>query len=370
MSKEVLKISAKKEGNSAVIRISGRISDWNNSAPDFKNQLEALIKQGIVDADIYINSPGGDCFQANEIANEILRFTGKTTAYLGALCASAATYIACKCTKVIAAENVSYMIHKPMTYIEGNADQVRADLKVLENLQNNYAQAYSEKTGLTVQKIDSMWVQDYWMNATEAKALGFIDEIEGQATITNDDVTAISAYKNAPTITATAVQTTDTNNLDKQMKQLLITALALYATASDTEVLAHIEGLKSKASKADDLQAKLTALENKTKEDSVEAELKKHTDAKRITAAQHPFWKKQLLANFDEAKATLDSMPALVKLSAEIECGGAEAGNNIDRSKWTYADYQDKDPKALEALATNDEPKFKELFKAHYGQSI
>lgn len=368
MSKELLKISVKAEGNNAVIRISGRISDWNNSASDFKNQLDALIKQGIVDADIYLNTPGGDCFQAAEIVNEILRFTGKTHAHLGAVCASAGTYIASKCSFVTSAKNTNYMFHKPMMGTEGNADQIKADLKLLENLQADYAKAYSAKTGLSIAKIESMWVQDYWMNADEAKKLGFVDAVEGEADITEQDVLAVKAYKNAPSITATAVQSNETNPLDKQMKQILITALALVATASDAEVLAHVEGLKTKAAKADDLQAKLTALENKTKEDSVEAELKVHTDAKRITAAQHPFWKKQLLANFDETKATLDSMPALVKLSAEIQTGSAS--DNIDRSKWTYSDYQEKDPKALEALATNDEPKFKELFKAHYGQSI
>jgi ATP-dependent protease ClpP protease subunit len=367
MSKERLKISVRADGTKAVIRITGRISDWNNSAPDFKSQMDYLIDQGVTDACIYINSPGGDCFQGNEIANEITRFTGTTTAHLGAVCASAASYIASKCTMVYGAKNVSYMIHKPMMSTDGNSDQIRADLKLLENLQIDYAKTYAAKTGLSIQKIESMWVQDYWMNAEEAKTLGFIDEIEGDTTITEDDVLALKAYKNAPSITASAVSNHDTNNLDKQMKQLLITALAFAATASDAEILAHVEGLKTKAAKADDLQRKLDDLQKESKEREANAEIKAATDSKKITAAQHPFWKKQLLANFDEAKAALDSMPAMVKLSAEIT--GNNGGSSVDRSTWTYADYQEKDPKALEALAANDDAKFMDLYNKHYGKT-
>lgn len=366
MSKETFKISVKAEGNNAVIRISGRIADWNNSASDFKYQLDALIKQGIVDADIYINTLGGDCFQAAEIVNEILRFTGTTHARLGAVCASAGTYIASKCTKVTAAANTNYMFHKPMMGTEGNVDQIKAELKLLENLQSDYAKAYSKKTGLTIQKIESMWIQDYWMNAQEAKTLGFVDAVEGEADITEQDVLAFKALKGAPSITATAVQSTDTHNLDKQMKNLITTAMGLAENSTEAQAIAHYETIKAKAAKADELQIKLDALQKDTKEKAVEAELKLHTDAKRITAAQHSFWKKQLLADFTEAKTALDSMPAMVKLSAEITGG---ANDHVDRSTWTYADYQEKDPKALEVLATNDEPKFMALYNAHYNQS-
>lgn len=368
MSKKTLQISAEVQGNKAVIRIDGSISSWNNYAQQFKAKLDEIISQGVTDASVYINSPGGNCFEANEIANEIQRFKGTTTAHLGALCASAATYIACKCTKVIAAKNVSYMIHKPMTYFEGNADQVKADLKLLENLQASYAKTYSEKTGLTVQKIDSMWVQDYWMNADEAKTLGFIDEIEGEADITEEDVQAIKAYKGAPAITATAVPNTDTQNLDKQMKQLIITALALSATLSDTEVVAQVEALKAKAAKADALATELENLKKSTNEDKAESAVTADINAKKYTAAQKDFWKNQYLNDFEATKKVVESMPAAVKLSEQTT--GTGTGTSEDRSAWTYADYQEKNPGALAELAKTDEAKYKELFKAHYGQSI
>lgn len=372
MSKKSLQITAEVKDNKAIIRIDGQISSWNNYAQWFKAKLDEIIANGVTDATVYINSGGGNCFEANEIANEIKRFKGTVTAHLGALCASAATYIACQCSKVIAASNVSYMIHKPMTWFEGNSDQVKADLKLLENLEAHYLKTYTTKTGLSEQKIKDMWVQDFWMDAEQAKELGFINEIEGEADITQEDVNAIASYKGAPKITASAVHPPTNLNTDIQMKQLLITALALKeligADPTDAQVMAHVDALKVKAAKADSLEKELNDLKKATNDEKAENAVNAAIEAKKITAAQKDYFKKQLVANFDETKAVLDSMPAVVKLSAQTTTTGT--GKSEDRSTWTYADYQEKNPSALAELAKNDEAKFKELFEAHYGKKI
>ena len=61
---------------------------------------------------IYINSPGGECFEANEIVNVIKKFPGKITGEGGALVASAATYIAINCTSFSMPANGLFMIHQ------------------------------------------------------------------------------------------------------------------------------------------------------------------------------------------------------------------------------------------------------------------
>lgn len=364
MSKKLLNITAEALGKNAVIRIDGEIDAWENHSAGFKAKLDELIANGITEAIIYINSGGGSCFQANEIANELIRFKGTKTAKLGALCASAATYIASKCDNVIAASNTNYMIHKPSVYIRGNSTELESALKLLKNLEADYAKTYAEKTGLSVKDIEKMWIADYWMNAEEAKEKGFVNEIDGEATITAQDVEIVKMYKNAPNITAT-VTNPEPNNQNNKMKNLLITALALVATTTDAEVLAKVEELKAKASKADDLQAKLDALLLASKTEKATAAYEKALLGKKVIASSKDFWMKQLTENFEEANATLEAMPAMVKLSEQTS--GTSTGSSIDRSNWTYSDYQEKDPKALAELATNDEAKFKELAKAHYG---
>lgn len=360
MSKPTFKISAETSNNKAIIRIDGSISNWSNSAVEFKSKLDSIIKDGIKDVDVYINSGGGSCFEANEISNELLRFQGAKKAYLGALCASAATYIATKIGYVIASKNTSYMIHKPMMSVDGNSSQIEAQLKALKNIQEDYINSYSTKTGLTVAKIETMWVEDFWMNAEEAKKLGFIDEIEGDlSALTEDDILALKAsgYKNIPNLTATV------QPKNEHMKQLLITALALSATISDTELVAHIDGLKAKAAKADDLEKQLNALTLKGAEDKADAVIEAALIAKKITASNKDFYKKSLMGNFDDTKKVLDDMPAVVSLSANLS-----KTSDTDKSNWTYEDYQNKDIKALEELAANDEAHFQKLFDAHYAK--
>lgn len=364
MNRKKLNITAEAKGNIAEIRIDGEISSWENTATTFKTQLDQLVASGITDAIIYINSGGGSCFQANEIANELIKFKGRKTAMLGALCASAATYIACKCDKVSSVRNISYMIHKPSIYVGGNSTELESTLKLLKNLEADYARTYSEKTGLSIKEIESLWVSDYWMNAEEAKSKGFIDEIDGEAIITAQDVEVVKMYKNAPNITA-SVTKHEPQTINDKMKNLLITALALVATTTEAEVVAKVEELKAKASKADDLQAKLDTLLLASKTEKATAAYEKALAGKKVIASSKDFWVKQLMENYDEANATLEAMPAMIKLSEQTS--GAITGSSIDRSSWTYADYQEKDATALAELATNDEAKFKELAKAHYG---
>lgn len=367
MAKPIFKITAEAKNNKAVIRIVGMISYWNNHAAGFKQQLDQLIADGITDADIYINSGGGDCFEANEIANEIRRFSGKLTAYLGALCASAATYVASVCDEVVIAENTSYMIHKPFGDMYGNSDELRSYLKLLDNLEKQYANTYSKKTGLSVDKIKDLWKADYWMDAEEAVELGFANRIEGSADVSEDDVQAMASYKGAPKIAATA-KPQDTPKPQIEMKETVIMVCELDPKSTDSQVVAHLTSMKAKAAKADALQAQLDEIQSTAKDEKAELVVAGAIKDKKILASQKDFYKKNLIADFDGTKAVLDALPAVAQLSKQTT--GAPNASGEDRSNWTYGDYQDKNPSALADLATHDEEKFRALYKAHYGVDL
>jgi ClpP class serine protease len=76
-------ITAEAKNNVAEIRISGVIHEYQNSAQAFKRTIDDLLAQGIEDVNLYINCPGGSVFEANEIANEIERFTGTIKGFGG-----------------------------------------------------------------------------------------------------------------------------------------------------------------------------------------------------------------------------------------------------------------------------------------------
>lgn len=368
MSKNKFQISAQVEGNVGVIRISGEIERWKNHAEGFRNELKAIKDAGVNDLKIYINSPGGDCAEAGEIVNELIPFNGKKTGVLGVMCASAATYIACHCDHVIAAKNTNYMIHKPWGGAVGNASEIEAQVKLLKNLEKEYADAYANKTGLPVAKIESMWTEDYWMNATEAKTLGFVDEIAGEVDVTEEEINALKAkgFKKMPEIKATV----KTENQPTMKKIIAILSsfpgLTIAQDASEDVIAAHVESLKLKAQAHDDIKKKYDDLVVQAMNEKVEAELNIHATAKRFAPASRDFWKKSLIADFAGTKATLDAMPAVSQLSKETRNDGGNGGGE-DRSKWTYATYQEKDPKALAEMAKENEEQFRALFKAHYG---
>ena len=145
------------KGKKAEIRIDGEIRQWENSARQFRRQITEALAAGVRDVDLYLNTVGGSCFEANEIANEIQRFPGKIKGYGGALVASAGTYIACICETFEMAENGHWMYHKPMGDIRGNEDEVTAGLKLLQNLTKQYRKTYADTTGKSEDEIEAAW---------------------------------------------------------------------------------------------------------------------------------------------------------------------------------------------------------------------
>lgn len=368
MSKKTFKISAEVQGSKGVIRISGEITSWENHAEGFRDQLKSLTDAGINDLVVYLNTPGGSCFQANQIVNELSVFKGKKVGELGAICASAGTYIASKLDWVRGAKNTNYMIHKPWGVIEGNAAEIESKMKLLKNLEADYAKTYSEKTGLPIDKIEEMWVADYWMNAEEAKKLGFIDEIDGEEqAITDEDIEALQAsgYKNMPNITATL------KNEDKMKEKLILILAGMHgisvnASSSDAEIVAAVEALKTRAAKHDDINSRYEQLVKETNKAKVDAVLAKGKDKKQITDAQTAFYRKRLEENFEETKAHIEALPEVKQLSRESGNGGQGGQGGEDRTNWTYDKWQTEDPKGLQEMAKNEPERFEKMFNAYY----
>ena len=133
------------------IRIVGEISWWKNGGKDFMRQIDALISGGVTQIEGYINTPGGDMFEANEIGNQIARFSGVKNCTLGALCASAGTTVSTYFDKVTASSNTQYMIHDPLqgVFIQ-HEDDFESNKKLYLNLRNEAIERYADKTGYSL----------------------------------------------------------------------------------------------------------------------------------------------------------------------------------------------------------------------------
>ena len=164
-----MNLTATAENGRARIELKGTISKWRETEAEFTSKVEQLIKSGIKDVHIYINSPGGECFEANEIVNVIKRFPGKITGEGGALVASAATYVAINCTSFSMPANGLFMIHQVSGGACGKVADIESTLEVMRKLNDHYLNAFLSKC-TDKKKIKDAWDKgDYWMSAQEAK---------------------------------------------------------------------------------------------------------------------------------------------------------------------------------------------------------
>jgi len=236
--KQPLSITSTLENGTAQIKLCGDIFNWKNSAEDFDAMVTDLIKQGVKDVNLYINSDGGSCFEANEIVSIIKRFPGTITGVGGSIVASAATYIAVNCSSFSMPSNGLFMIHKPSLSTSGNADELKSDIKLLEALQDIYCKAYARKTGLSEAEIMDLWKTDCWMSAQEALDNKFIDGVTGEVPLdlSLEETIEDWKYKTVPTALLKFKRTekTQTKNPKSEFNMKKI-ALALGRPESSTE---------------------------------------------------------------------------------------------------------------------------------------
>lgn len=169
-----------KNEDKRTLYLNGAISDtsWFDDEVTpalFKSELE----EGEGDIDLWINSPGGDCFAAAQIYNMITNYNGKVTVFIDGLAASAASVIAMAGDEVIMSPVSMLMIHNPSTLAFGEAADMEKAIAMLGEVKDSIINAYVAKTGLSRAKLSRLMDEETWMNANKAIELGFADRIDG-----------------------------------------------------------------------------------------------------------------------------------------------------------------------------------------------
>lgn len=142
------------------------------------DELDAL--KGAKALDVFINSEGGDVFEAKAIFALLRRFEGEKTVHVDGLAASAATFIAMAGDRIITAPAATWMIHEAATLAYGWAADLRAVADVLDLENRSIAETYAKRTGHTSDECLAWMGEEKWMNAREALDLKFTDAIEGE----------------------------------------------------------------------------------------------------------------------------------------------------------------------------------------------
>lgn len=344
-------VTASNTGNNNwVIKINDPMGISSETAIEVADAVAKVLASS-VDSNVllYINSVGGSVFAATEIDNELSKIKNLSIE-IGALAASAATYIIASAktrgVKLIKARpSTKFMIHKPSAGVHGREDEIESSLALLKSLTEDYKNTYASAFEKTPEEIDQLWSQgDKWLTASEALNLGLITQVSGAEALTYADIEMIKAC-------GFAGELKPTQTISQMNREELIKLLGLPSDATDEQITQEVERLKS--------------LEGQNDSDAVEtaakAMLAAYRSAKKITTEQEkellPFAKSDMAA----CQKMLDTFPAAESHSKHVENDPGDP-----RSKWTFEDYQEKDPKAFEQLQKDNPTKAQSLIDAYY----
>ena len=126
---------------------------------------------------LFINSPGGDCFEADAIYNFLCRFKGFIIVHIDGLAASAAATIAMAGDERHIAENAMMMIHNSWTQSTGSKGDIRKVADTLEKLDATIAGTYAAATGKPLEQITAWMDAETWFSAAESMDHGFATSI-------------------------------------------------------------------------------------------------------------------------------------------------------------------------------------------------
>ena len=166
------------DGEKRILLLDGEISDetwWGDEVTPqmFRSELNAA--EG--DIDLWINSPGGDCYAAAQIYNMLMEYKGNVTVKIDGIAASAASVVAMAGSTVEISPLGMLMIHNPMTVSIGDTHEMERTIMFLAEIKESIINAYEIKTGLSRAKISRLMDAETWMNAKKAVELGFADSV-------------------------------------------------------------------------------------------------------------------------------------------------------------------------------------------------
>ena len=160
-----------------IILLDGEITD--TKANIIVGELLYLSSQNNNDIYMYINSPGGSVTAGMAIYDTMNFIPNDVCTICVGMCASMAAFLLSSGTKGkrYALKNSEVMIHQPLGGASGQATEIKIAAERILKLKDNLNRLLSSNTGQSLSKIKKDTERDYFMDSSEAKKYGIIDEI-------------------------------------------------------------------------------------------------------------------------------------------------------------------------------------------------
>lgn len=175
-------------------------SEWYEDDVCPKDVVEFLAQlDGVNTIHVHINSGGGAVFAGIAIGNQLKQHQAETIGHIEGIAASISGVIPMYLDRVIVHPGAMFMMHKPLTGVWGNADDIRKTADVLDQCQKTIITMYMSKTreGVKEETIEQMVNQETWLTAEELVTYFDVELVEGMP-IAACESQFFDKYKNMP----------------------------------------------------------------------------------------------------------------------------------------------------------------------------
>jgi len=155
------------------IRLKGYIGEYYEVNSIYVE--EQLAEANGEDIEVTLSSGGGSVIEGFEIYSAFKNYTGHKTLTLGALVASAATYMIASFDEVKAQDISAVMIHDVTSFTEGTAEEIAAEAENMKSMQNQIATIMSKKMGIEPDAVNELMHAETWYRGQEIVDAGLAD---------------------------------------------------------------------------------------------------------------------------------------------------------------------------------------------------
>lgn len=182
MAKSWYTIKAAAQGSDrAEVHILEEIGYWGVNAKQYLADFRAIAAPNV---DLYINSPGGNVFDALAMFNGMQASGKDITVHILGVAASAASYIAMVGKKIVMPANTFMFVHNPINAVYGNADDMREMADILDKIGASLTATYAKRWKGDEKMLADCLAAESYLTAAECLEHGFCDEVTPEITAT------------------------------------------------------------------------------------------------------------------------------------------------------------------------------------------
>ena len=128
---------------------------------------------------LYINSPGGSVSAGMSIYDTMNFIKPEVSTLCMGMAASMGAFLLAAGAKGkrFSLPNAKVMIHQPLGGAQGQATDIEIHAREILKTRDTLNRILAERTGQTLEKIQSDTERDYFMSAAEAQSYGLIDQV-------------------------------------------------------------------------------------------------------------------------------------------------------------------------------------------------